>query len=133
VALHGAALAANLHPAQCLAALKPLPAHAIPADAAFRQVDCPASGVGRAFAYDAVASVSRVSHAIAAGDIVARYPEFGARMVLPGDTLSLVVVSGSTRIERKVEALQAARPGERLFVRAADGDVLSVQYERAQP
>ncbi len=54
-------------------------------------------------------------------------------MVLPGDTLSLVVFSGSARIERKVEALQAARPGEHLFVRAADGDVLSVQYERAQP
>ena len=54
-------------------------------------------------------------------------------MVHPGEMLSLIVATGAVRIERRVEAMQPARPGQRLFVKSADGQVLSVRYEEVRP
>ena len=48
--------------------------------------------------------------------------------VSPGDRVSLSTAAGAVRIERQVEALQAARPGQRLFVRDVDGRSFSVLY-----
>ena len=48
-----------------------------------------------------------------------------------GDHLRLATVAGPVRVERDVEALQPARTGQRLFVRAADGKTLSVVYQAA--
>lgn len=42
-----------------------------------------------------------------------------------GDTLTLAVTSGPVRIERAVEALQTVPKGRAIFVRTADGTVLS--------
>jgi len=47
------------------------------------------------------------------------------------DRVNLEVAIGAVRIERRVEALQPARPGQRLFVRDADGKTLSVLYAEA--
>jgi hypothetical protein len=46
-----------------------------------------------------------------------------------GDAVNLSIGVGAVRIERRVEALQAARPGQRLFVRSEDGQTLSVRYQ----
>lgn len=51
-----------------------------------------------------------------------------AAPVRPGETISLTTRAGPVRVARDVEALQAARAGQRLFVRAADGTVMSVRY-----
>lgn len=48
-----------------------------------------------------------------------------------GDHLRLATGAGPVRVERDVEALQAARDGQRLFVRAADGKTWSVRYQAA--
>jgi len=50
-----------------------------------------------------------------------------------GDHLRLATVAGPVRVERDVEALQPARDGQRLFVRAADGKTLSVVYRTPTP
>jgi len=50
-----------------------------------------------------------------------------------GDHLRLATTAGPVRVERDVEALQAARNGQRLFVRAADGKTLSVVYQAPTP
>ena len=50
-----------------------------------------------------------------------------------GDHLHLTTIAGPVRVEREVEALQSARDGQRLFVRAADGQTLSVVYRAPSP
>lgn len=52
-----------------------------------------------------------------------------AEAVRPGQKLHVVTELGTVRVERDVEALQTARPGQRLFVRSADGQVFSIRYE----
>jgi len=53
--------------------------------------------------------------------------------VVRGDHLQLTTAAGPVRVAREVEALQPARSGQRLFVRAADGKTLSVVYQAATP
>jgi hypothetical protein len=116
----------------CLKALTALPAGAIPVSGNFQRVDCPSpKGVAAAFRYDRVQGSSQLSRSIAEGEVVPVFPEFEMSLVHPGQALTMVVLVGANRIERRVEALQAARPGQRLFVRSADGQILSVRYEPA--
>jgi len=91
--------------------------------------ECPSRGPAAAFRHDGIQGSSRLSRPIAQNEIVPLYPEFGIKMVQPGDMLHMVILSGAARIERQVEAMQAARPGQKLFVRSSDGLVLSVRYE----
>jgi len=131
------ALAANVADAkssgtQCLRALAPVETNAIPRSDSFESAACPAGNMAmNAFRYDRALDVSRAARAIAASEIVRAYPEFGDHIVLPGQTLRLVAASGPIRVEREVEALQPARPGQRLFVKSADGEILSVVYEES--
>jgi len=74
-----------------------------------------------------------MSHAVSPGDVVPVFAGYGGGDIMPGDALSVVVTSGPVRIERRVVALQRGRPGHRLFVRADDGAVLVVRYERPAP
>jgi flagella basal body P-ring formation protein FlgA len=53
--------------------------------------------------------------------------------VKPGDRLFLIVRIGDVRIERDVEAVQPARPGQRLFVRTREGQLISVRLEDLEP
>ncbi|HEX7753428.1 MAG TPA: hypothetical protein VF440_13630 [Novosphingobium sp.] len=57
----------------------------------------------------------------------ARGASFGG--VAPGEPVALTVQAGGFRIERAGRALSAARPGERLFVRTADRQVLAAVLE----
>jgi hypothetical protein len=124
---------ANPVPAQCLRALSPLSESSIPLSSAFDLVVCPAGKAARPFHYDTAQRVTRLTRPISVGDIVAMFPEFGTKMVRPGDVLELLGASGAVRIERDVEALQGASPGQRLFVKSGDGEILSVRYEDVVP
>jgi hypothetical protein len=58
-------------------------------------------------------------------------PSMTPAAVRVGDVLNLSVSVGSIRIQRQVTAMQPARPGQRLFVRSAEGRLWSVRYESA--
>lgn len=112
----------------CLKALAALAPGAVPDSSSFEPVACPDGTIAPAFRYDRARGFPRLARAVAEAEIVPVYPHFGADMVRPGQTLQLVIASGAVRIERQVEAMQAARPGQRLFVRSSDGQILSVRY-----
>jgi hypothetical protein len=114
--------------AGCLKALAPLDADSVPDSDKFEQADCTGK-TEAAFRYDQVGGFTRAVRAISAGQIVPAYPEFSFDMVRPGQTLHLVVVTGATRVQRQVVAMQSARPGQRLFVKSSDGQILSVRFE----
>jgi hypothetical protein len=130
-ALSGHASAAQ--DARCLQARGLLAAGAIPLSEQFAPVECPAAPARDAFHYDRASGITTLARPLGAGDIVPSYPEYGVAMVHPGEMLKLVVAVGPVRIERNVEAMQPARPGQRLFVKSADGQVLSVRYEEVRP
>jgi hypothetical protein len=132
-ALCGHAMAASAHDLRCLEVRAPLAAGAIPLSQQFAPADCPAASVQVAFHYDRATGATTLARPLAAGEIVPVYPEYGAAMVHPGEMLKLVVATGAVRIERQVEAMQPARPGQRLFVKSADGQILSVRYEEVRP
>jgi hypothetical protein len=50
-----------------------------------------------------------------------------------GDHLTLVIGAGPVTITRPVQALQDASPGERLFVRDADGEIFSMPLGEVAP
>jgi hypothetical protein len=117
--------------AECLRALVPLVADAIPSSKDFVAIICPSKIAEGAFRYDRANHYTHVARTVAAGEIVSRYPEFGVEMVRPGQRLALVVAQGPVRVVETVEALQPARSGERLFVKTHDGQILSARYESA--
>lgn len=113
---------------RCLKALTVIAAGTVPEDESFAVAACPSRTPAPAFRHDEVARFSRLARDVAAGEIVRRYPEFGSDVVRPGQRLTLVIKAGAISLERQVEALQPARQGQRLFVRASDGQVLSAEY-----
>src|SRR5258706_12777100 len=106
-----AALAANGADAkssgtQCLRALAPVEANAIPRSDGFESAACPAANMAmNAFRYDRALGVSRAARALPAPEILRAYPEVGDHIVLPGRTLRLVAASGPISVEREVGAL----------------------------
>lgn len=70
---------------------------------------------------------------IAAGDIVGRVPPKAAPAVARGDAMTLITRSGPVTIERHVAALQPGRPGGRVFVHTACGQVFAVRLAEQRP
>lgn len=120
-------------PPPCLRAIAALDAGSTSDAAGFERVACPDRRLASAFRYDESRRSIRLSRPLARGDIVPAYPEFALAAVRSGDRLTLISVAGPVRIERQVEALQAARAGERLFVRSPDGQVFAARYEAGGP
>ena len=118
---------------QCLRADKALAAGSIAQTAAFVPAKCFGEGAVKSFDYDRADHVTRLARDLEKDEIVGRFPEFGEGAVEPGEALTLVIVAGTVRVERQVEALQKARAGERLFVRSRDGAVFAVRYEQVHP
>lgn len=116
---------------RCLQAHAALHAGAVAAGADFSPASCPEAKLAPAFRHDVARGGSIVLRPIAEGEIIRAYPDYGVPMVQAGEKLRLLLAAGAARIEREVEALQAARPGQRLFVRTGDGQILSVRYEAA--
>jgi flagella basal body P-ring formation protein FlgA len=120
-------------PGECLRVRVPIAANVFPDAASFESVACAATQVVPAFDHDATAQITRTARILLPGEIVPLYPEFGADIIRPGETLQLVARSGAVRIVRQVQALQSARSGERLFVKSNDGQIFSARYEAAAP
>jgi flagella basal body P-ring formation protein FlgA len=119
--------------AMCLKVLAPVAAHQVPPPEAFSPAPCTQPAPAPAYRYDEMHGFTVTTRMLAPGETVAAFPEFGARMVRPGDKLVLVGASGGVRIEREVVAMQAARPSQRLFVKTTDGEIISVRYEEVTP
>ena len=117
----------------CLKVLSPLAEDDLPVAERFAPMLCQGTIIARAFRYDRSERATRVARPLAVGDVVRRYPEYGAHAIVPGQMLRLVVVEDVVRVQRQVEALQEARSGQKLFVRSRDGRILSVRYEAGVP
>jgi hypothetical protein len=120
---------ARLWQDDCLQALSPVAAGAVPDPKDFRPAACLVKGVVP-LRYDVAARVARAGRRLEIGDIVHRWPESQSDAVRPGDVLTASVAEGGVRIYRRVTALQPALPGQGLFVTDGDGHVLTAHYER---
>ncbi|MBV9694999.1 MAG: hypothetical protein JO261_14975 [Alphaproteobacteria bacterium] len=113
----------------CLRVQVPIAAGAIAKTDAFADAACGKVGIPNPFHYESRLGASIAERPLMPGDVVPRYPDFGVEELSPGDTVDLEARAGNILIARKVEVLQRARPGQRLFVKAADGSILSVAFE----
>lgn len=114
----------------CVQAVRITAVGAVPASEDFAPAAC-VRGRDRALRYDRVTGSVRATRTIGAGEIVTAWAGYGGDRVNAGQVLTLTSYSGPARVERPVEALQSARPGQRLFVRSSDGVYHSVRYEAA--
>jgi flagella basal body P-ring formation protein FlgA len=116
------------HAATCLSATRALAAGTVPAGGDFATADCGAGHPAPAVRYDAAVQSARLSRPLAAGEVIPGFPSSMMADVVPGQTLYVQVRVGPVVVQREVTALQPASPGQKLFVRAADGTVMSVRY-----
>jgi hypothetical protein len=77
------------------------------------------------FRYDAAARAVRAVRDLRQDEVVEAVPASLLAGARPGQVLTLSVRIGAVLVARNVVALQPARPGERLFVRAEDGKVFT--------
>lgn len=75
--------------------------------------------------FDRADGVARADRDLAAGTYLGRVSATPVVAVDKGDKLTLVATEGPVRVSREVVALQAGRPGGRLFVRDSEGNVTS--------
>jgi flagella basal body P-ring formation protein FlgA len=99
-------------------------------------VPCEATKVGAPVRFDRRASALRASAPLPAGTRLGRLALSAAPDIDKGDELTLRSTVGPVSVERQVVALQPGRSGGRVFVRDAEGQVmsapLSVQPEADQ-
>jgi hypothetical protein len=116
--------AAPLLLATCLQALAPVASGTVPVRGDFAAAPC---GGERADAlrYEAGSGMLRAVRDIAEGETIAAPPLSLLPDVRPGDTLYLVARAGAATVEREVVATQPGRRGRTIFVRTADGRVVS--------
>ncbi len=95
----------------------------------FEAQPCPDPPVQRAFRYDGTRRTVMTTRALVAGEVVRSFAGVEEGGIIPGDQVKLRAGAGPIVVERPVEVLQSARPGERLFVRTADGAVLAISFQ----
>lgn len=110
--------------AACAELARPLAAGAALADGDLAPVDC-REGAPSGLRFDRLDRVARAERDLAAGTYLGRVSPAPAVAVDKGAKLTLVATAGPVRVSREVVALQAGRPGGRLFVRDAEGNVTS--------
>jgi len=103
---------------------------AVPTAGDFTAVACGDAKAVAAVRYDAAMQAARLSRALRPGDVIAAVPPSLMAGIVPGDKLYIQVHVGPVVVQREVEALQPASPGQKLFVRSADGEVMSVRYAK---
>jgi flagella basal body P-ring formation protein FlgA len=109
----------------CAELTRPLADGAPLSDADLVAVDCRSNAASPALRFDRQDRVVRASGELAAGTYLGRISAPPAVAVDRGDKLTLVATAGPVRVSREVVALQAGRPGGRLFVRDSEGNVTS--------
>jgi flagella basal body P-ring formation protein FlgA len=110
--------------AACAELARPLAAGAALAGGDLVAVECreeAASGLR----FDRLERVARADRDLKAGTYLGRISAAPSVAVDKGAKLTLVATAGPVRVSREVVALQAGRPGGRLFVRDAEGNVTS--------
>ena len=120
--------------AACLQANVDLAAGAVVGTADFSPTACGRRRAAPWFAWSPGSRSVLALGPIAAGDIVPRFAGYATAVALAGDAVELRARSGPVTVARRVRALQSARTGETLLVRADDGEILSVPLagERAR-
>ena len=83
--------------------------------------------------FDRTQGVMRARRDLKPGEILHAPPASALATVAPGDPMVLEVSVGPVKVQRRVEAVQAARPGQGLFARTADGAVISIPAPMATP
>ena len=86
-------------------------------------------GTPRAVRYDRRTGSTLAAHALPEGAALGALALAPYRVIAPGTPLTLRSIAGPVTIERAVTTLQPGRSGGRVFVRDADGAVLSVALE----
>lgn len=109
-------------------ATRALAAGKVPAAADLASADCGAGHPAAAVRYDAALRAARLSRPLQADEVIAAIPASMMADVVPGQILYVQIRVGPVVVQREVTALQPASPGQKLFVRAADGTVMSVRY-----
>lgn len=109
----------------CLRVVEPLPAGSIATSADFEPGPCGATAASASFVYDPQARAVRATRSLQSGEAVEAVPSFALMGVRPGQRVYVHASVGPVRLSREVEAVQPALPGQRLFVRTADGTVFA--------
>ena len=112
----------------CMRAVHPLSAGAVPATGDLVVAECGATRPELVVRYDRDMRATRLARAVAADEVVAAIPAAMIADIVPGQKLYVAVKIGPVVVQREVEALQPANLGQKLFVRAADGQVFSTLY-----
>jgi flagella basal body P-ring formation protein FlgA len=86
-----------------------------------------------ALRYEPQLRATRALRAIAAGECVPSNIVATLPAIAPGQRVTAITGEGAVTVERTVEALEAAGPGQRLLVRAADAAPYSVRFEEVKP
>ena len=118
-------------PEGCLGADQAIAPGDLLSDRDFRSVDCDLKSSQRAAGFSRATERIHAVRPIAAGEIIVRFAGYGQQRVAPGDTLTLFGQVGNVRITRSVTALQSAKTGAPLFVRAPDGAIVRAHYMAA--
>ncbi len=109
-------------------ATRALTAGSVPSAQDLVPADCGAGKPAAAVRYDTGMRAVRMVRAVQPDEIVAEVPPAMMASISPGQKLYVMVQVSPVVVQREVEALQPANPGQKLFVRAADGKVFSVFY-----
>lgn len=116
------------HNAMCLQARSDIAPGAVLQSEDFAEKACSGPTMNRAFRFDPGRRAVVASQTIPAGAFITRYRDYGRTAAYAGQSLSLISTVGPVTVSREVSALQSASADDRLFVRTADGEVLSVQF-----
>ena len=86
-----------------------------------------------ALRYEPQLRATRTLRAIAAHECISSNIVATLPAIAPGQRVTAITGAGAVTVERTVEALEAAGPGQRLLVRAADAAPYSVRFEEVKP
>lgn len=124
MALQGHAQAAT----SCMRATHALAMGTVPTADDLVAADCGEAKHGSVVRYDGQMRAVRLARNVQANEIVDAVPSAMLASISPGEKLYVNILVSPVVVQREVEALQPAYPGQKLFVRAADGKVFSVLY-----
>ena len=102
------------------------PGDILSGDAVVR-TECGPEKITRALGYDRERRVPFAHDTIATGEFLGAVRPAMTDVLAHGQRLTFVTGEGEVVVQRQVEALQAGRPGRRLFVRTEDGEVIAAR------
>jgi len=105
-----------------------LAAGQVPAAGDLVVAECGDSKPNSVVRYDADLRAVRFTRPVQADEIIAAIPRDLMTVIIPGQKIYVSVRVGPVVVQREVEALQPANPGQSLFVRTVDGQVMSATY-----